>query len=58
MQLIVPVTKRNAPQVLPTSPAGASAEHDLAQINQKRKTCRECSLKRRECSLTCILGPR
>ena len=45
MELIVPVTKRSAPQVLPTSPTGASAEHDLVQINSKRKTCRECSLK-------------
>ena len=45
MELIVPVTKRSAPQVLPTSPIGASAEHDLVQLNTKRKTCRECSLK-------------
>ena len=45
MELIVPVTKRIAPHVLPTSPTGASAEHDLVQLNTKRKTCRECSLK-------------
>ncbi|CAM4573597.1 unnamed protein product [Leuciscus chuanchicus] len=44
-ELIVPVTARSAPNVLPTSPTGASAEHDLVQINKKRKTCRECSLK-------------
>ncbi|XP_076138380.1 uncharacterized protein LOC143121696 [Alosa pseudoharengus] len=51
LELIVPVTTRSAPTVAaPTallpSPAGASAEHhDLVQINRKRKTCRECSLK-------------
>ncbi|KAG1927364.1 piggyBac transposable element-derived protein 4-like [Pimephales promelas] len=44
-ELIVPVTARSAPNVNPTSPTGASAEHDLVQINKKRKTCRECSLK-------------
>jgi hypothetical protein len=44
-ELIVPVTARSAPCVLPTAPTGASADHDLAQINTKRKTCRECSLK-------------
>ena len=44
-ELIVPVTARSAPCVFPTAPTGASADHDLAQINTKRKTCRECSLK-------------
>lgn len=44
-ELTVPVTARSAPQVQPTSPTGASAVHDLVQLSQKRKTCRECSLK-------------
>jgi hypothetical protein len=44
-ELIVPVTARSAPSVRPTTPAGASADHDLAQINSKRKTYKECSLK-------------
>lgn len=48
-ELIVPVIARSAPNVLPTSPTGASAKHDLVQINNKRKTCRECSLK--HCSI-------
>uniref|UniRef100_A0A8C5BAP3 PiggyBac transposable element-derived protein domain-containing protein n=1 Tax=Gadus morhua TaxID=8049 RepID=A0A8C5BAP3_GADMO len=44
-ELIVPVTARSAPSLRPTTPTGASAGHDLAQINSKRKTCKECSLK-------------
>ncbi|XP_060777628.1 piggyBac transposable element-derived protein 4-like [Neoarius graeffei] len=46
MELCVPVTKRSAPhQMLPTSLSGASAGHDLAQISNKRKTCRDCAKK-------------
>ncbi|KAM4536507.1 piggyBac transposable element-derived protein 4-like isoform 1-T2 [Odontesthes bonariensis] len=61
MELCVPVTKRSAPhQLLPTSPSTSTAStgHDLAKINKKRKTCRECSKDNTKRQGTTLMGCR